>query len=142
MISVACPHCKILVAEASQPTYADLPASEDTAARLGAEVISNSYGTRETGAALAEAHAYRYPGRTVVASSGDQGFTAANFPADLATVTAVGGTELSRAHNARGWAERVWNDPIGLRRGRQRLLGIRPQARVAARRGLPRPDHR
>ena len=34
-----------------------------------------------------------------------------DWPANLATVTAVGGTELSRAHNARGWDERVWNTP-------------------------------
>ncbi len=47
----------------------------------------------------------------VVASSGDFGFDAANFPANLAAVTAVGGTTLSRAHNARGFTERVWNDP-------------------------------
>ena len=44
-----------------------------------------------------------------MAAAGDDGFTAANFPANLATVTAAGGTQLSRAHNARGWAEQVWN---------------------------------
>jgi subtilase family serine protease len=45
------------------------------------------------------------------ASSGDSGFGPANFPADLAAVTAVGGTELARANNTRGWSERVWSDP-------------------------------
>ena len=34
MISVACPHCKILVVEASSPSAGDLARSEDTAARL------------------------------------------------------------------------------------------------------------
>jgi len=111
MISVACPHCKILVVEASSPAVSDLARSEDTAARLGASVISNSYGIRESGYSQTLARAYQHPGRMIVASSGDYGYDAANFPANLATVTSVGGTALSRARNARGFTERVWNDP-------------------------------
>jgi hypothetical protein len=109
MISVACPHCRILVVEANDPGVVSLARTEDTAARLGAQVISNSYGQRENGFALAAAKAYHHPGHTIVVSSGDFGFTAANFPADLATVTSVGGTTLARAANRRGWRERVWN---------------------------------
>ena len=45
----------------------------------------------------------------ITVSSGDFGFTAASFPANLTSVTAVGGTVLHRAHNRRGWAEQVWN---------------------------------
>ena len=89
----------------------DLAAAENTAARLGAQVISNSYGSQENGYAMAFAKAYDHPGHTIVASSGDGGFTAANFPADLATVTAAGGTQLARARSARGWSETVWNHP-------------------------------
>jgi subtilase family serine protease len=111
MVSAACPHCQILVVEASSDSFADLAAAEDTAARLGAQVISNSYGVRENGQAQAYAAAYDHPGHTIVVSSGDDGFTAANFPANLATVTAAGGTELARAHTARGWSEQVWNTP-------------------------------
>ncbi len=111
MISVACPHCKILVVEASNPGAGAMAKTDDTAARLGAQVISNSYGQRENGFALAYAKGYDHPGHTIVASAGDSGFTAANFPADLATVTAVGGTELARAHTRRGWTEAVWNSP-------------------------------
>ena len=111
MISAACPHCKILVVEGNSPDVSDLAQTEDTAARLGAQVISNSYGHRESGFALAYATAYRHPGHAIVASAGDAGFTAANFPADLSAVTAVGGTELRRAHNRRGWSETVWNSP-------------------------------
>jgi subtilase family serine protease len=109
MISAACPHCKILVVEASSPSGADLARSEDTAARLGAQVISNSYGIREAGYSQAFARAYHHPGHMIVAAAGDGGFDAANFPANLATVTAVGGTTLSRASNARGFTERVWD---------------------------------
>jgi hypothetical protein len=111
MISVACPYCKIIVVEASSASTGDLARSEDTAARLGAQVISNSYGVRESGYSQLWARSYRHPGHTMVVASGDYGYDAANFPANLATVTAVGGTELSRAHNARGFTERVWNQP-------------------------------
>jgi Subtilase family len=109
MVSAACPRCRILVVEASSPGFADLAAAEDSAARLGAQVISNSYAARETGFSQAYAAAYDHRGHVIVASSGDSGYTAAQFPANLATVTAAGGTELARARNARGWSERVWN---------------------------------
>jgi hypothetical protein len=110
MISVACPHCRILVVEAKNPSDKNLADTDNAAAALGARVISNSYGQRENGFAMTERKSYDHPGHMIVASSGDIGFTAANFPADLASVTAVGGTRLSRAHNARGWSERTWND--------------------------------
>jgi hypothetical protein len=111
MISVACPYCKIIVVEASSPSVSDLGHAENTAARLGARVISNSYGIRESGYSQTLARDYEHPGHMIVASSGDYGYDAANFPANLANVTAVGGTTLYRAHNARGFTERVWNDP-------------------------------
>jgi subtilase family serine protease len=111
MISAACPHCKILVVEANDDQFTNLAASENTAARLGAQVISNSYGGRETGFLQTLAHDYHHPGHTIVVSSGDFGFTAANFPANLTTVTSVGGTQLKHASNDRGWTERVWNQP-------------------------------
>ena len=109
MVSVACPHCNILVVEADDNSVANLAAAEDTAVRLGADVVSNSYGGREDGQNLAYAKAYDHPGHVIVASSGDEGFTAANFPADLTSVTAAGGTELAPAKTKRGWAEQVWN---------------------------------
>ena len=111
MVSAACPHCHILLVEASSASFADLAAAEDTAARLDAQVISNSYGARESGFTQAYAGAYDHPGHVIVVSSGDSGFTAASFPANLATVTALGGTQLARAGNARGWAEQVWDTP-------------------------------
>lgn len=115
MISAACPHCHILVVEGNSNSFADLAATDDTAARLGAQVISNSYGGRENGFALAYASAYHHPGHVTVVASGDFGYTAAQFPADLSTVTAVGGTLLTRAsHTRRGWAETTWAVQGGL----------------------------
>jgi subtilase family serine protease len=113
MVSAACPHCKILVVEARDDSLANLAAAENAAARLGAAVISNSYGARESGFTQAYASAYDHPGHVIVVSSGDFGFTAASFPANLASVSAAGGTQLTKARNARGWAEQVWDNPFG-----------------------------
>jgi subtilase family serine protease len=113
MVSAVCPHCKILVVEARNESIANLAAAENTAARLGAQVISNSYGTQESGYSQVYSGDYDHPGHVIVASNGDTGFTAANFPANLTTVTAVGGTELAKADNARGWTEQVWNNFAG-----------------------------
>jgi hypothetical protein len=113
MVSAACPHCKILLVEAKSPAIADLTAAEKTAVRLGATVISNSWGQRESGLTQPFAAAYDRPGHVIVASSGDFGFLPAQFPANLATVTAVGGTELARARNTRGWTEKAWHVPGG-----------------------------
>lgn len=140
MVSAACPHCKILVVEADSTSLTDLAAAEDTAARLGATVISNSYGTRESGLSQAYASAYDHPGHTIVVSAGDYGYTAANFPANLSTVTAVGGTELSTARNARGYSESVWNNNSGA--GGSGCSAYVAKPRVAARQGLSRPHRR
>ncbi len=109
MVSAACPTCRILVVEANGQNDPQLSAAEDTAVRLGAVAISNSYGGRETGYSQTFAKDYDHPGRTIVVSAGDFGFTAASFPANLTTVTAVGGTQLFRADDKRGWRETVWN---------------------------------
>jgi hypothetical protein len=113
MISAACPHCRILVVEASDDGTASLARTDVTAARLGAQVISNSYGTRESGLALALRRSYTPAHHTVVASAGDTGFTAASFPADLSGVIAVGGTSLVRSAGQRGWTERAWHNSSG-----------------------------
>ena len=72
MISVACPRCHILVVEGNSDTSPALSATERTAARLGAQVISNSYGILESGFSLPFRKAYQPHGHTVVASSGDR----------------------------------------------------------------------
>jgi hypothetical protein len=113
MVSAACPLCKIIVVEGTQATFNDLATAEDTAVRLGGQIVSNSYGARETGFTQAETRHYVHPGHVIVASTGDVGFTASQFPANLANVTDAGGTKLSKAKNARGWTESVWNNGNG-----------------------------
>ncbi|MGO9490268.1 MAG: IPT/TIG domain-containing protein [Solirubrobacteraceae bacterium] len=119
MASAACPHCHIMLAEANSAFGEDLRETVDTAARLGATEISNSYGSFEQFCGEeceAEAPSYDHPGVLITASAGDGGYDnyerggdSPNFPADLPSVVAVGGTVLRRADNARGWTEEVWS---------------------------------
>ncbi|MCE7010933.1 S8 family serine peptidase [Kibdelosporangium philippinense] len=81
----------------------------DTAVRLGAKVVSNSYGARENGLALSYARSYDRTDATIVAASGDSGFTAASYPAVFGSVVAVGGTTLFKDEfSPRGWTEITW----------------------------------
>lgn len=114
MASAMCPSCKILLVEATSASNANLAASVDTAVNLGALVVSNSYGTSypaggsgESGSQTYEPH-YNHPGIAITASSGDSGY-GVSFPASSPHVTAVGGTHLTTASNARGWTETVWS---------------------------------
>ena len=107
MVSANCPNCNIMVVEVNYPSVDNMSMAVDTAARLGAIAISNSYLYRE-GAWVNKQGSFHHPGVAITASAGDGGY-GVGFPADLNTVTAVGGTSLSTANNARGWTEMVWN---------------------------------
>ena len=107
MVSAICPSCKIVLVEAKSSQQSDLDTAVDTAARLGAIAISNSYGGSESSASANDTH-YDHPGVAVTASSGDNGY-GVEFPASSQYVTAVGGTSLSKASNARGWSETAWS---------------------------------
>jgi subtilase family serine protease len=110
MASAICPHCKILLVEATTNSFSDLATAVDRAATMGATVISNSYGGPESAGAVTFASHYNHPGIPITVSSGDDGFAAgASAPASFSTVTAVGGTTLKPASNARGWKETVWS---------------------------------
>ena len=79
----------------------------NTAARLGATQISNSYGASEFSSETSIT-AYDHPGVAITASSGDWGY-GTFFPAALPTVVAVGGTTL-RLGAGDVWAsETVWS---------------------------------
>jgi subtilase family serine protease len=107
MVSAICPSCKIILVESSSANQRDLDTAVDTAAALGANAISNSYGGNETSGSASDQH-YNHPGVAITASSGDNGY-GVEFPASSQYVTAVGGTSLSRASNTRGWTETVWS---------------------------------
>jgi len=109
MVSAICQNCHILLVEASSASNADLAASVDTAARLGATAISNSYGGSESSADVStyDAH-YTHPGIAITASSGDSGY-GPQYPAASPYVTAVGGATLTRDSSSRGFSETVWS---------------------------------
>lgn len=109
MVSAVCPNCRILLVEAQSSSLDDLGTSVDTAARLGATEISNSYYAAEYAGETAELQHYDHPGIPITASSGDDG-SGATFPASDPNVVAVGGTTLSHALNARGWSESAWKE--------------------------------
>jgi subtilase family serine protease len=108
MASAVCPNCRILLVEANSNAFTDLAAAEDTAARLGASVISNSYGgsefSQETSATY-NGH-FNHPGVPITVSSGDSGY-GVEFPAASQYVTAVGGTSLTKSGSA--YSERAWS---------------------------------
>jgi subtilase family serine protease len=109
MVSAVCPNCKILLVEASNNSFSNLAAAVDTAARLGANAISNSYGGGEYSNEVNDQSHYNHPGIAITVSSGDNGY-GVEFPAASRYVTAVGGTSLNRAsNNTRGWSESVWS---------------------------------
>jgi subtilase family serine protease len=107
MVSAMCPNCHILLVEANTANYSDLAAAENEAAALGAFAISNSYGGGESGSQSYE-YAYNHPNAAITVSTGDSGY-GVQFPASSPHVTAVGGTSLAHAANARGWSETVWS---------------------------------
>jgi subtilase family serine protease len=108
MASAICPNCKILLVEAKTNSFSNLAAAVNQAAAQGATAISNSYGGGEFSGETSSEASFNHPGIMITVSSGDAGY-GVEFPAASRYVTAVGGTRLVRASNARGWSETVWS---------------------------------
>jgi subtilase family serine protease len=109
MVSAICPNCHILLVEADSDLDDDLGASENEAVTLGVLYVSNSYGGPDDPGDTAFDHYYDHPGVAITAAAGDDGY-GVEWPASSPYVTAVGGTSLFRASNARGFAEGAWVD--------------------------------
>jgi subtilase family serine protease len=108
-VSTACPACHILVVEATTSSFGDLGVAEDTAVRLGANAITNSYGSAEFATEASFAGHYNHPHVAITVSAGDAGY-GTEFPAAAPTVTAVGGTTLiADSTTTRGWTESAWS---------------------------------
>jgi len=89
-----CQNCKILLVEANSNSMANLGASVNEAVKLGANVVSNSYGSSEYSGEVADSSSYfNHPGTMITVSAGDGGY-GVEFPAASQYVTAVGGTTL------------------------------------------------
>ena len=104
-----CENCKILLVEASSNSLANLGAAENEAAKLGANVISNSYGSSEYSSEVSDQKSYfDHPGIMITASSGDGGY-GVEFPAASQYVTAVGGTTLNLSTSNAYVSESAWS---------------------------------
>jgi subtilase family serine protease len=125
-----CHKCKILLVETDSDDMTDLAAGVNYAA-AHAKIVSNSYGTPETGANTPGIRsAFNHHGVAVLASSGDDGWYGWNAtnagcpsvctsapsddmpsaPASFNTVVGVGGTALYLTPSSTRAAEQVWND--------------------------------
>ena len=110
-VSALCPNCHIILVEANSSAISDLDAGIAAAQSLGANQISNSFGSPSaspTGVST-------FPGATVLAATGDHGYAGAGqaqYPAAFPGVTAVGATTLSAAGDStslRGYSESAWS---------------------------------
>jgi hypothetical protein len=114
--SAGCPSCKLV--EISVPwqdaiddndvSTGDFARAVRTAIRAGAKVISISYGytadVRNTAGAYLKP--FTHKGIAIVSSTGDSGFNGGahqNWPSDLPSVVAVGGTTLPRHRPETAW---------------------------------------
>lgn len=96
MVSAACPKCNILIVE-SKGGISDFEQAEGEAVSLGATIVSNSwicYGSADCGDPNFSRH-FDAPGTAYLASTGDAGPDNIGAPSALASVIAVGGTQLA-----------------------------------------------
>jgi hypothetical protein len=111
-----CQNCRILLVEAASSNYQNLEEAEQSAVRLGASEISDSWGRTEP---ATEGEAFNHPGVVITAAAGDEGFEdwgapnpkermSVRYPASSPHVVAVGGTRLGLEEGARQ-EETVWN---------------------------------
>jgi subtilase family serine protease len=110
MVSAACPTCSILYVGADSPSLDDLGAAVNTAVKLGAKVVSNSYGSADAAHNdQYQAKYYQHPGVAITASSGDYGY-GVEAPAAYNSVIAVGGTSLTLDASGARKSETAWGD--------------------------------
>ena len=102
MVSASCPKCTIDLIEANDNYTNNLYAAEKEAVKLGATIISNSWGG---GGGSASGGAFDHTGITYLASAGDGGYGMQD-PADYANVLSIGGTLLHL--NGSAYTESVW----------------------------------
>jgi hypothetical protein len=108
MVSAICPGCKILLVEATTSNLSDLGTAVDTAVRLGAVAMSNSYGGHEWAAEGGLDPDYNHPGVAITAATGDYGWAdGVEYPAASPYVVSVGGTTLTQPTPG-AWTQTAW----------------------------------
>jgi subtilase family serine protease len=90
-----CQNCNILLVESDDNSYNNLMTAIDRAVTMGANTISNSYGSGEIASETSFDSHLNLPGKAILFASGDGGWAAGpQYPAASPYVTAVGGTTL------------------------------------------------
>ena len=114
MVSATCPKCTIYLIEGGNcgGVVCGLENAEATAVKLGATILSNSWGCSSLnyGENCGDSNFPSYfsaPGVAYLASSGDDGYNIILWPAALANVLAVGGTQLALSGST--YSETVWD---------------------------------
>jgi len=104
MASAICTNCNILLVEANSPDLNDLGMGVNSAVRLQATVISNSYGSDSefAGESTYCRTYFNHPSVAITVSAGDNG-PGVQVPAVCPNVTAVGGTTLHSDGSETGW---------------------------------------
>lgn len=111
MVSAICPNCQLLIVDANSAQIPDLGTAVNTAVKMGAVAVTNSYGTTEYPSEVSDANLYyNHPGVAIVVAAGDTGY-GVQFPAAAPSVIAVGGTTLvQRTDNGtRSGTETAWS---------------------------------
>ncbi len=112
MVSAICPRCRILLVEADSNHFGSLFTAERRAIKLGAHVVSDSWGTGEFSGETGYDRVLHRRGLAVTDSSGDGAYQGGvQYPSASPFVTSVGGTTLMPAANKRGWTEKTWVTP-------------------------------
>lgn len=101
-----CPNCKILLVEAASDSVLDLLDAVDSAVKLGANEVSNSWVVDEFSSQTLYDSRFDHPGVAITAASGDVA-NRVQWPASSPFVTAVGGTTLTVSDNVRV-SESAW----------------------------------
>jgi len=114
-----CRNCRILLVEASSANGSGLEVGVETAERLGATEISNSW-TDWNEDDKPFGRPFKDPGIVITAGAGDWGYmnwaesnedeSGVNYPASSPYVIAVGGTKLTLTEAKARASETVWNE--------------------------------
>jgi subtilase family serine protease len=114
MVSASCPDCTIYLIEGGNcgGVVCGLEGAEDEAVALGATILSNSWGCHSGvyGANCGDPYFpthFDTPGIAYLASSGDSAYPEIEYPAALADVLAVGGTQIHKSGST--YTESVWD---------------------------------
>ncbi|HXB82304.1 MAG TPA: S8 family serine peptidase [Candidatus Acidoferrum sp.] len=114
MVSAACPKCTVYLMEAKDgSTISDFEQAEKEAVKLGATILSNSwgcYGSNDCGDSNFQNY-FNTPGIAYLAATGDEGYGQIGAPAVLASVIAVGGTQLALSGSK--YSESIWDGAGG-----------------------------